>query len=327
MFGSPVLDVTIGMVFVYLLLGLVVSAGTELIASWLNWRGKNLRSGLDHLLSPALAQQLYEHPLVGKLAKGRRGPSYIPSGMFALALVDVVATAKPADGPPKDLATFLDHVPDAGVRRVLSLLAADAGADGQRLKESIESWFNLSMDRVAGWYKRKTQVVTAVLALGFTVALNADTIVIARSLSSDPALRAAVVAQAQATAREAPAPPPAGQPGPPQGSVTADLERRITALASLGLPVGWTDEPGESFRRWPGWYPGDQGAVAWADTWRETVRYHGLGWLLTALASSLGAPFWFDMLKKVITIRSAGKVPDAQATSPSAPTPPSTRRP
>jgi hypothetical protein len=325
MFGSAVLDVAIGIVFVYLLLGLVVSAGTELIASWRNWRGKNLRSGLDHLLSPSLAQKLYEHPLVGKLAKGGRGPSYIPSGMFALALVDVVATAKPADGPPKDLATFLDQVPDPDVRRVLTLLAAEAGADGQRLKESIERWFDLSMDRVAGWYKRKTQGVNAALALAFTLAINADTIVIARALSNDSAVRAGVVAQAKAMAREAPAPSPSGQPGP--DPATGEVQRRIAALTGPGLPVGWTGEPGEGFRRWPGWYPGHQGAAAWADTWRDTVRYHLLGWLLTALAASLGAPFWFDMLKKVITVRSAGKVPEAHAPPLGAPAPVPIRRP
>ncbi len=31
-----------------------------------------------------------------------------------------------------------------------------------------------------------------------------------------------------------------------------------------------------------------------------------LGWLITALAISLGAPFWFDMLNKVIRLRSSG---------------------
>jgi hypothetical protein len=34
-----------------------------------------------------------------------------------------------------------------------------------------------------------------------------------------------------------------------------------------------------------------------------------LGVLLTALAATLGAPFWFDVLKKLINIRSAGIAP------------------
>lgn len=308
MFGSTIVDVAIGVVFVYLLLGLVVTAGTELIASWLNWRATNLRAGLRLLLNPALAQELYSHPLVKKLSRSARGPSYIPSEMFALALMDVIAHLKPGESPSaRDLGSLLGNVPDPDVRRVLSLLAAEAGPDGQKLKENIERWFNISMDRVAGWYKRKTQVVNVMLAIVFTVAVNADSLLIVRSLSNDSALRAALVAQAQAMARETPA--PAGQPGTGQGPTVADLEQRIDKLSGLGLPVGWTDDPGAGFRRWPGWFPGDKGTAAWAATWRDTARSHVLGWLVTALATSLGAPFWFDILKKIITIRSAGRIP------------------
>lgn len=309
MFGSTVLDVAIGVVFVYLLLGLAVTAGTELIAGWLSWRASNLRRGLQRLLSPALAQALYDHPMIKKLSKTGRGPSYIPAEMFALTLMDVIANLRPADGQPgKDLASLLGNVADPEVRRVLSLLAADAGPDGQKLKEGIGKWFNTSMDRVSGWYKRRTQVVNVVLAIVLTVAVNADSIVIVRSLSNDPAVRAALVAQAQAIVKEGPL--PTDQSGPRAGSSVGDVERRITRLAGLGVPMGWTDEAGDGFRRWPGWLPGDQGPAAWAAIWRDTVRFHLLGWLVTALATSLGAPFWFDILNKVITIRSSGKVPE-----------------
>ena len=88
---NPLTSVAIGLVFVYLLPSLVVTAGTELIASWLNWRAENLRKGLERMLDPALAQDLYDHPLIKKLSKSGRRPSYIPSGTFALALVDVIA--------------------------------------------------------------------------------------------------------------------------------------------------------------------------------------------------------------------------------------------
>jgi len=310
MFGSTIVDVAIGVVFVYLLLGLVVTAGTELIASWLNWRANNLRAGLQRMLDPALAQELYNHPMIKRLSKSDRGPSYIPSETFALALVDVIANLRPADGQPaKDLASLIGNVPDPDVRRVLSLLAAEAGPDGQKLRENIEKWFNTSMDRVAGWYKRKTQLVNVTLAIAFTVAVNADSILIVQSLSNDSALRAALVAQAQAMVKDSP-PPPADQPGAGPGLTVDELEERITKLTTLGVPVGWTNETGEGFRRWPGWLPGDGGATAWGAIWRDTVRYHLLGWLLTALAASLGAPFWFDLLNKIITIRSAGKVPE-----------------
>ena len=57
MFDSTIVDVAIGVVFVNLLLGLIVTAGTELISSWLNWRAKNLRAGVEQLLNSALARE------------------------------------------------------------------------------------------------------------------------------------------------------------------------------------------------------------------------------------------------------------------------------
>jgi hypothetical protein len=35
-----------------------------------------------------------------------------------------------------------------------------------------------------------------------------------------------------------------------------------------------------------------------------------LGWFVTGLALSLGAPFWFDLLGKFMNIRGAGPKPD-----------------
>lgn len=40
------------------------------------------------------------------------------------------------------------------------------------------------------------------------------------------------------------------------------------------------------------------------------------GWLITSAAASLGAPFWFDTLKRVISVRSSGKAPEERPLSP-----------
>jgi hypothetical protein len=46
---------------------------------------------------------------------------------------------------------------------------------------------------------------------------------------------------------------------------------------------------------------------SWDDRLLYALKTHWLGWLLTALAVSLGAPFWFDMLNKIIVVRSTVK--------------------
>jgi hypothetical protein len=312
MLGSTVLDVAIGLVFVYLLLGLLVSVATELVAAALSWRAANLRQGLQRLLSPALADALYDHPLISKLSKSGRGPSYIPADVFARALVDVLANltaARPESS--RDLGGMIDNAPDPDVRRVLTLLLAEAGQDGEKLKKSLEEWFNDSMDRVAGWYKRKTQVANLILAAVLAFAANADSLQIAQGLSNDAALRAALVAQAQALVKEGAPPASSSASGSPDGKAAlGELDTRIARLSGLGLPVGWTDGAHDGPRRWPGWVPAGKPLADWGGDWLRAVRPHLLGWLLTALAASLGAPFWFDVLKKIIMIRSAGRVPD-----------------
>lgn len=99
MFGSTVLEIAIGLVFVYLVLSLVVTAASEFVASLLKWRSENLFAGIKELLrdpehQKGWAAKLYAHPMISALSLGKEGsPSYIPSRTFAVALLDLIAPA------------------------------------------------------------------------------------------------------------------------------------------------------------------------------------------------------------------------------------------
>src|SRR5678815_5352134 len=101
MLGSSVLEVAIGVVFVYLLLSLICTALNEGISSMINKRGKNLFEGVKNLLNDpefsGLAQQVYNHGLVDGLSQNgsdpkvkTRLPSYMHSSNFSLALLDIL---------------------------------------------------------------------------------------------------------------------------------------------------------------------------------------------------------------------------------------------
>ncbi len=85
-----------------------------------------------------------------------------------------------------------------------------------------------------------------------------------------------------------------------QNSPRCKAARSKCQLDSLGLPLGWPGN-GDVTTTWPGWHFSENGGWWWQFYW------HGIGWLITALAISLGAPFWFDMLNKIIVIRSTVK--------------------
>ena len=74
------------------------------------------------------------------------------------------------------------------------------------------------------------------------------------------------------------------------------------------LPIGWTSAPpaasanNSDFRQWPGWPWGSKGPLQWLGDWNNIIAHHLVGWLITVIAVSLGAPFWFDLLSKIISI-------------------------
>lgn len=119
------------------------------------------------------------------------------------------------------------------------------------------------------------------------------------------------------TAAESPA-----DPTPSPSPVTmAGIQNFKTALAELqgtGLPLGWSGAQRDYlWRPKPGPTPGPGDALqkpgaAAGETeldWSRLLTAIA-GWILTALAASLGAPFWFDMLNRFVDIRGNGRAPE-----------------
>jgi hypothetical protein len=288
MLGSTVLDVAIGLVFVFLLLSLICSAANELVEMALKNRAKDLEKGISELIGSSAATtqfmaEIYDHGLVNSLFRGQyqtiskwKLPSYIPARNFALAILDVKAAWTTAGAVEKTLPN--------NVKTAIEALEKTAAGDAKKLQESVEDWYNSAMDRVSGWYKRRTQTFILVMGLIVAIAVNVDCVEIAQRLSSDASLRQGVVALAEAAGK--------GDQTKDANTQAVDvIKENIKTLNGLGLPIGWPDNAEK-----PSW-----GRALYAS------ERHCLGWILTALAVSLGAPFWFDMLNKLIVVRSTVK--------------------
>ncbi len=293
MFGSLALEIGISLSLVYLLLGLMCSVLNEWVAGILNMRAKNLWDGVRNLLydseGTGLAKQLYDHALVKNLGKAGQLPSYVPSRAFALALFDLVAPVHDSTTTRtlQDIRNSVANISNEQVKTTLVVLIDDAEGDLKKARENVERWYDDAMDRVSGWYKKKTQLFILVWALAVTLSVNADTVLIANTLAHDATLRTSLVAMAEITAKE---PLPQDAKG-----TTERVQQMSSEIKKLGLPIGWSLEPKD-----PKSLPSDVGG--WA------LKIIGLS--LTAIAVSLGAPFWFDVLNKLINIRSAGKKPE-----------------
>ncbi len=55
--------------------------------------------------------------------------------------------------------------------------------------------------------------------------------------------------------------------------------------------------------------------LGWHGPWKDNLRWDTV-WILTVLALSMGAPFWFDLLNKIMNVRYAGKSPDEASKKP-----------
>jgi hypothetical protein len=304
MLGSSALEFAIGMAFIYLLMSLAVTSFQEGLASLARRRARTLHAGVRNLLGdPALVTRIYEHPLVKSLHSGGRRPSYIPSRLFALALLDSIT---PTTEVPT--ASSVKAVIESGTRELdaaLRLLMADSKGDYDRFVENVEVWFNHGMERVSGWYKRYTQAILFASALGFTVLVNADSLEMACVLWKDSTVRASLVAEAE---RGDPAPPPPPTEPEEPADIAAAADVYMQPIRAVRLPIGWGDgvSPLASSLGCGAALPRPTSAALWM----AAVSRHWLGWLITVLAVSLGSPFWFDLLNKFMSIRGGGKAPE-----------------
>jgi hypothetical protein len=290
--GSPALEVAIGLAFVFFLLSTLVSAITEGIAWLTRQRSMQLEQGIKGLLGDNdLAREVLGHALVRsdvrRPAKARakgarrneRRPSYVSARNFSLALIDTLAKrGRSAQNSLEEVESGAAEIGDEALEEQLSALFGDpAVTELRHFRKSAEVWFDDQMDRVSGWYKRWAQRVTCIVAVVVTVALNVSAVRVAETLANDQTVRGAIAARAESATGDATA---AGQ----------NAEYAVKTLDSLKLPILWNDATDEV----------NASLVA--------------GWLVTFIAISLGAPFWFDALSKLARLRTTGKKPEATRT-------------
>jgi|SRR3984957_758454 len=291
MFGSQVLEVVIGLTLIYLVLSIGCSFLKEVIAALFSLRAKTLEKGVRNMLKNGpndFAAQIFAHPLIKATAPEGQKPSYIAARMFAAALFDIVA---PADATQprtiQSLRAGVAQIPDAQLRATLLNMIDSAGGDIDAARLRVEHWFDDTMARVTGWYKRMAQKIIFVAGLALCAAVNADTLMIVKELWSDQALRSAMVAQAGQRV----------QSTNPADYLSQESSLQQVAAEIRGVttpPIGWSRDS-KDVRIWPG-AVGDQALKV-------------LGILLSSFAIVMGAPFWFDMLNNIINLRLSGNPP------------------
>jgi hypothetical protein len=229
---SVLLEVLISLAGIYLLFSLFCSAVWEAWTQMRGSRGHLLRRRVSEILGGgALFEQVYRHPLLtalGTAAEKKRGPlaqslfnvafghlqrpgagtagtdekkhinpSYLPSRLFALAILSVASGARPTAEPAGFRATREGIVanpllPPDTKERLLALMDA-ADHDLEQARRNIAAWFDSAMDRLSGTYQRQTQWGLFVIGLLVAAWANLDTFAMARAVWHNATLRQSIV--------------------------------------------------------------------------------------------------------------------------------------
>lgn len=312
MFGSQILEVVVGLMMFFVLLSIACSGATGAVLGALFVKERNMSRGMRHVLAVSadegLATRLFAHPLVrslegrrtwlsGMLGFRRPTPLEIPPPVFRVALTDVLVPAgRPALAEGVEdtwLARFdaaLAAAPDAdGLARLLASLRADASVRGEPVHLVIEQWYEAAVEAVKERYRRSARTWSLAVCLLAVLAVNADALMMFDVMSKDVALRTVLAhaAELQATAATV---------GTDGAAAAVDAGRAVVqgkgVSGALGVPLGWDlAAPMGSPRALP------TSVLGWM---RKAV-----GLFISAFAGALGANFWFDLLKRVVSARRA----------------------
>ncbi|MDX1910649.1 MAG: hypothetical protein SFV22_04140 [Saprospiraceae bacterium] len=319
----------IGLILMYSMLSLLSSTIKEIGAGVLALRGKMLDKALRRLLdtqSGATTQQgnatgtppvtlydqfkshaLFDHLKPNSIFGGVSSdmPSYLSGKTFASILLQILDGSTVAG-----LQGAIANLPEGKLKSFLQQTLTEAGNDIQKFKDQLELWYDTTMDRVTGWYKRQAQVILMGIGLVIAIGFNADTFSVYEKVSTDPIAQKAVLDAAQAYIDQGLMMPDTIRPDSVEEQIqalyikTQDIINNNLSEVDSPLGLGWTDAEYQAF---------------WAECGRTRAFWEKIiGFMVTALAISLGAPFWFDLLKRVTNLRNAGLPP----ASSSQPTPP-----
>jgi hypothetical protein len=347
----------------------------ETIASIVQVSGRTV-----NMKNPGLYEKFFNQPSIRTLSSGglNNKPSYLSPENFTKALMDSLKENTPDVGLLASVEEGIANLPEGSeTKRYLQSLLNDSNYDLVKFKILLEDWYNDTMDRATGWFKRSVRVVLIIIGFGIAIGFNVDSLAIIKKLSIDKDAREQLVSMAANYAENKKALVENIRTGTPYDStVAAKINQQLDSLqvavrdslyhdmreAQTLLSLDWNVPPMLKYDSLPSemlkdyvkmkltfvdgklWKKGHINAgekvtVAYAQVHRSvdpkilmrvlsdsdtpgwvavnTLRYkinyafsgsHFAGYLLTVLALSLGAPFWFDILNKLVKLRTSSKV-------------------
>jgi hypothetical protein len=301
------LDILIGATTVVLLFSMAVTVITQALTTFFQRRGRHLKAGLANLLQQLgisarpiaedIADHVLRHPMIAD-GKGNLG-TVVKREEFVKLLLDFASGEGISTLGEESKSVLLAVIQKNGIADPLSALkniralelqleASDPqlannmrqalaivhGASSDFVAR-INSWYDQTIDRVSQRFTTYTHWVTIGIAAVVVLTVQLDIIAVMDRLSIDDQFRNTVaVGWANKLAGDSNT----------QTSAQTDPRPYYNLLSQAGLITLPT-------------------AAGWFDQLKETRKIPGM--LLSMFLVSLGAPFWYSVLKDLLQLRSS----------------------
>ncbi len=284
---SQALDVAIGLIVVYYLLGAIVSTITQWINEMFESRGKALEQYLIRLVGDKKIGDLVNLPQLQSLRPIRykgmlsvfsstieaKKLEKVPVATLVDAYFDLAGLTANKEMELLQLADLVDKLPESEGKQAFISWINQGVTNISDLRTRATAYFSGMMEQAASTFRARARSFVIILSLGITVLFGTDTIQLAQTLWSSAELRAIAAAQAQAVVEK-------------QG-VNADMSNIIDELSVYSIQIGWWQTQQLPERNAP------------VIDWVIFVILKILGLSITAMAVSQGSSFWYDLLKKL----------------------------
>ena len=289
-----ILEVAIGLIVIYYVLGSLVS----LVTQWINEALETRGAALEHYLKKIAGEKVMDLTHLPQM-KALRPIRYknwlsvfgagtepkklekVPVSTLVDAYFDLIGLTGKADVAADELKNIIGQLPDSEGRAAFLQWVDQGVTNINDLRGRATSYFSGMMDQAAATFKANARSFVILLSMAVTLVFGTDSIQLATDLWKNAELRAIAAAQADLVVSQ-------------QGPVSPkDISSLVEDLGALSLKIGW----------WRQLDTLPQNALP-AD-WIKFGLLKLAGLSITVAAVSQGSSFWYDLLKRV-TGRSGG---------------------
>ena len=321
-FSIPIIPVALAIVISWALFAILCSLIQEGIAQVLADRGRFMKKYLlnqfqDFSVGVNWASMLYLHGTIDLLSRTSNKPTNdISPKLFAESLVEVVGNAHLVQMNIKenqndykepllynfkaatqlldssDVVTFFKHALNNAEITSTKAGVIDEGIVYQNLISNIENWYTELTERFSLWYKKSVRRKLFFIGIIVGIILNVDTIQLFTVFNTDTAARNTVInfyekkgdaLSAYAQKLNLANPADTSQSFKELIKEGTAYKNSMDSLKnSAALPIGFKESV----------FKTNESSFGF---WLSKL----LGILITGMAASFGAPFWFDLLKKI----------------------------